>query len=135
MWDFLASLETLKNQGNPMLVQRNYWNGFHTLPCLLWLTFRPAAKSTEPHTAQVQWSEEQSAIHHLDDLTFDDWLMDKGNAVVMFYTPWSDHCKKAKPEYTEAANEINNTKDRYLAAVDCANTGSKYENINTGSKY
>ena len=38
---------------------------------------------------------------------------------VMFYAPWCGHCKRAKPEYSEAAAHFKDNSKVELAAVDC----------------
>ncbi|KAI0233262.1 Protein disulfide-isomerase A5 [Lamellibrachia satsuma] len=73
---------------------------------------------------EAKWSDEAKTISHLDDSSFNLWLgSDKIHALVMFYAPWCGHCKKAKPDYAAAADELVADKTRYLAAVDCTAAG------------
>ena len=39
--------------------------------------------------------------------------------VVMFYVPWCGHCKKAKPEFVEAADHFKDNRKVYFAGIDC----------------
>ena len=68
----------------------------------------------EPH-----WSDEQGNINHLDDNTYEKFIVDKPAVLVMFYAPWCGHCKKAKPSFIAAGNSLLDSDDKFLAAVDC----------------
>ncbi|CAB3986332.1 disulfide-isomerase A5-like, partial [Paramuricea clavata] len=72
-----------------------------------------------PPPSEPEWSETESEISHLQDVHFKDFLKKKKHVLVMFYAPWCGHCKKAKPEFTEAANHYAGNKKIGFAAVDC----------------
>ncbi|XP_058964969.2 probable protein disulfide-isomerase A4 [Pocillopora verrucosa] len=72
-----------------------------------------------PPPPEKDWSEVESEVEHLTDDTFKGFLKKKKHVLVMFYAPWCGHCKKAKPEFMEAAkHDAENSKVAY-AAVDC----------------
>lgn len=72
-----------------------------------------------PPPPEKDWSEVESEVEHLTDDTFKGFIKKKKHVLVMFYAPWCGHCKKAKPEFMEAAkNDAENSKVAY-AAVDC----------------
>jgi len=72
-----------------------------------------------PPPPETPWSEEESEVVHLTEDDFKSYLKKKKHVLVMFYAPWCGHCKKAKPEFTGAAEHYkDNTKVEY-AAVDC----------------
>ncbi|XP_067130609.1 protein disulfide-isomerase A5 isoform X2 [Centruroides vittatus] len=54
----------------------------------------------------TEWSEIPSDVVHLTDTTFDSVLIKESSVLVMFYAPWCGHCKKMKPEYTNAAANL-----------------------------
>ncbi|XP_028394335.1 probable protein disulfide-isomerase A4 isoform X1 [Dendronephthya gigantea] len=72
-----------------------------------------------PPPAEPEWSETATEINHLKDDNFKDFLKKKKHVLVMFYAPWCGHCKKAKPEFTEAAKHHAENKKIGFAAVDC----------------
>lgn len=72
-----------------------------------------------PPPPEKNWSEVPSEVKHLTDETFKGFLKKKKHVLVMFYAPWCGHCKKAKPEFMDAAkHDADNNKVAY-AAVDC----------------
>lgn len=96
---------------------------------------RDAAKITEfmrdprepppPPPPETPWSEEPSEVVHLTEDTFKSFLKKKKHVLVMFYAPWCGHCKKAKPEFTAAAEHFKDDPKVEFAAVDC----TKYSSI------
>ncbi|KAK8770854.1 hypothetical protein V5799_012681, partial [Amblyomma americanum] len=72
-----------------------------------------------PPPPEQPWSQVKSEVVHLDDETFKPFLKRKKHALVMFYAPWCVHCKRAKPEFQSAAEELKDDPKVALAAVDC----------------
>ncbi|XP_066149547.1 protein disulfide-isomerase A5 [Euwallacea fornicatus] len=72
-----------------------------------------------PPPPEKPWSEEQSYVLHLTEENFKPVLKKKKHVLVMFYAPWCGHCKKAKPEFTQAAAEFRDNPRVEFAAVDC----------------
>ena len=80
-----------------------------------------------PPPPEPEWKDTPSAVNHLDDENFESFLKKKKHALVMFYAPWCGHCKKAKPEFTEAADTLSYEKKKAFAALDC----TQYQEICT----
>ncbi|GIY62791.1 protein disulfide-isomerase A5 [Caerostris extrusa] len=78
----------------------------------------------EPPPREIPWSEEPSAVVHLKEDDFKPFLKSKKHVLVMFYAPWCGHCKRAKPEFTAAAEHYKNNQEVEFAAVDCTSFGS-----------
>jgi len=84
------------------------------------------------HSDDTVWEgDDKSSVVHLGDSDFEDYIKENNNVFAMFYAPWCGHCKKMKPQYIEAANEVNleNTADGKIVAVDCTlhpQTQAKY---------
>merc|ERR1740129_351405 len=72
-----------------------------------------------PPPPEKPWSEEESLVEHLTDETFKPFLKKKKHVLVIFYAPWCGHCKKAKPEFTGAAERYKENSKVEFAAVDC----------------
>uniref|UniRef100_A0A915C2V3 Thioredoxin domain-containing protein n=1 Tax=Parascaris univalens TaxID=6257 RepID=A0A915C2V3_PARUN len=87
---------------------------------MAWLknpTEKPPAKEREPD--ELPWSDVPSEVVHLGDEQFDEFIASHASVLVMFYAPWCGHCKKAKPEYTAAAELLKKEGSMgILAAVD-----------------
>ncbi|XP_013389215.1 protein disulfide-isomerase A5-like [Lingula anatina] len=79
----------------------------------------PEEKKPEPPKPEAQWSDTPSNIRHLTQATFTPSISDMEQVLVMFYAPWCGHCKRAKPEFEEAANSLQGSTTQFLAAVDC----------------
>lgn len=54
----------------------------------------------------------------------------KKHALAFFYAPWCGHCKKAKPEITQAAEHFKNELKVAFVAVDCTKHQSVCEQFN-----
>lgn len=72
-----------------------------------------------PPPPEKSWSEESSEVVHLIDENYKTFLKKKKHVLVMFYAPWCGHCKKAKPEFTAAAEKYKEDPKVEFAAVDC----------------
>ncbi|GAB6019292.1 hypothetical protein CHUAL_000887 [Chamberlinius hualienensis] len=72
-----------------------------------------------PPPPEKPWHETESSVHHLDETTFKSLLKKKKHALVMFYAPWCGHCKRAKPEFEDAAGQLQDDLQVAFAAVDC----------------
>jgi len=62
---------------------------------------------------------EMPDVPMLTDDTFDKTLTEKGAMMVMFFAPWCGHCKRLGPTYNELGKELKDSKDVYVAKVDC----------------
>ncbi|XP_078580818.1 uncharacterized protein LOC144864522 isoform X2 [Branchiostoma floridae x Branchiostoma japonicum] len=84
------------------------------------VAFMKDPKDTPPPPPEKEWSEEASDVVHLTDATFATYTQENSPVLVMFYAPWCGHCKRAKPEYTKAAEQLKKDSiSATLAAVDC----------------
>ncbi|CAN8013354.1 unnamed protein product, partial [Ixodes persulcatus] len=72
-----------------------------------------------PPPPEVPWSQVPSEVVHLDEANFKPFLKRKKHALVMFYTNWCGHCKRAKPEFAGAAEKLKDDPKVAFAAVDC----------------
>ncbi|XP_049886276.1 protein disulfide-isomerase A5 [Pectinophora gossypiella] len=72
-----------------------------------------------PPPPEKPWSEEESAVRHLDAATFRNTLRKIKHAIVMFYAPWCGHCKSTKPEFVRAAEKFADELMVAFGAVDC----------------
>lgn len=59
------------------------------------------------------------AVKVLDPETFEPTLKGASRALVMFFAPWCGHCRKAKPEFSAAATEMEGDRAKLYGAVDC----------------
>ncbi|ESN92531.1 hypothetical protein HELRODRAFT_115877 [Helobdella robusta] len=78
----------------------------------------PAAASDKP------WGELDSYVEHLNDENFKSFIKKKKHCLVIFYAPWCGHCKKSKPEFMQAAEELKDDYKISFAAVDCTSPSS-----------
>lgn len=72
-----------------------------------------------PPPPEKPWSEEPSEVVHLVEENYKTFLKKKKHVLVMFYAPWCGHCKKAKPEFTAAADKFKDDPKIEFAAIDC----------------
>ncbi|KAJ8917992.1 hypothetical protein NQ315_011445 [Exocentrus adspersus] len=72
-----------------------------------------------PPPPEKPWSDEESDVIHLTEETFKQFLKKRKHVLVIFYAPWCGHCKKTKPEFTEAAVKFRDDPKVEFAAVDC----------------
>uniref|UniRef100_H2Z5S1 Thioredoxin domain-containing protein n=1 Tax=Ciona savignyi TaxID=51511 RepID=H2Z5S1_CIOSA len=72
-----------------------------------------------PPPPEKEWTEVESDVVHLGDDSFKSTVKKKKHAIIMFYAPWCGHCKKAKPEYQNAAAQFADDKKVVFGAVDC----------------
>ncbi|XP_030756821.1 protein disulfide-isomerase A5 [Sitophilus oryzae] len=72
-----------------------------------------------PPPPEKHWSEENTEVVHLNDENFKPFLKKKKHVLVMFYAPWCGHCKRAKPEFSGAAEHFKDDPKVEFAAVDC----------------
>ncbi|CAD5112143.1 DgyrCDS1382 [Dimorphilus gyrociliatus] len=83
-----------------------------------------------PPPPEPEWDESESAVEHLTSDNFKGFIKKKKHTLVMFYAPWCGHCKKAKPEFTSAAEEIQDNPKLSLAAVNCIKHQSLCSDVN-----
>ncbi|CAH0562010.1 unnamed protein product [Brassicogethes aeneus] len=75
-------------------------------------------------------------VLELGDSDFDSIIAEHETALVMFYAPWCGHCKKLKPEYAKAAEDlIRNDPPVALVKIDCTEAGKETCNKNSVSGY
>jgi len=84
---------------------------------------------TPPPPPEKSWDETESDVIHLDDSSFQSSLRKKKHSLVMFYAPWCGHCKKAKPEYQNAAAKFADDKKVAFAAIDCTKNRNSCDNL------
>uniref|UniRef100_A0A0A9YNZ9 Protein disulfide-isomerase A5 n=2 Tax=Lygus hesperus TaxID=30085 RepID=A0A0A9YNZ9_LYGHE len=82
------------------------------------------SKPAPPPPPEPEWETEPSEVIHLTLDTFKSTLKKKKHALVMFYAPWCGHCKRAKPEFTAAADFFVESSKVALAALDCTKHNS-----------
>ncbi|XP_044765397.1 protein disulfide-isomerase A3 [Coccinella septempunctata] len=81
------------------------------------------------------FSKEEDVID-LGDGDFSSKLAEHETALVMFYAPWCGHCKRLKPEYAKAAEElVRNDPPITLFKVDCTEAGKETCNKNSVNGY
>ncbi|CAG9855022.1 unnamed protein product [Phyllotreta striolata] len=75
-------------------------------------------------------------VLELGDSDFDAKINEHSAALVMFYAPWCGHCKKLKPEYAKAAEDLlRNDPPVALIKVDCTEAGKETCNKHSVSGY
>jgi len=53
----------------------------------------------------------------------------KGNKLVLFYADWCGHCKKIKPIWKEAEDEVNDDEDTKMIKVNCGDKKKEHQEI------
>ena len=91
------------------------------------VSFMMDPKEPPPKPKEVAWDEEESEVVHLEEQSFYSTLKKRKHSLVMFYAPWCGHCKKAKPEFSAAADELKPQLKVMMGAVDC----TKYADLCT----
>ncbi|XP_057666864.1 protein disulfide-isomerase A3 [Diorhabda carinulata] len=75
-------------------------------------------------------------VLELSDSDFESRIAEHQTALVMFYAPWCGHCKRLKPEYAKAAEDlIRNDPPVALVKVDCTEGGKETCNKHSVSGY
>ncbi|KAJ8955403.1 hypothetical protein NQ318_003501 [Aromia moschata] len=75
-------------------------------------------------------------VLEFSDSDFDSRIAEHETALVMFYAPWCGHCKRLKPEYAKAAEDlIRNDPPVGLVKVDCTEAGKETCNKYSVSGY
>lgn len=75
-------------------------------------------------------------VLELGDSDFESTIAEHDTALVMFYAPWCGHCKKLKPEYAKAAEDlIRNDPPVALVKVDCTEAGKETCNKHSVNGY
>ena len=70
-------------------------------------------------SSEESWADTPSNVHHLTSDTFQAFIKAESSVLVMFYAPWCGHCKRLKPDYIEAADDLlKQGASGKLAAVD-----------------
>ncbi|XP_065165106.1 protein disulfide-isomerase A3 [Atheta coriaria] len=78
----------------------------------------------------------EADVLDLTDADFDSRLAQHDTALVMFYAPWCGHCKRLKPEYAKAAEDlVRNDPPVALVKVDCTEGGKETCNKHGVSGY
>ncbi|KAL3289630.1 hypothetical protein HHI36_023040 [Cryptolaemus montrouzieri] len=81
------------------------------------------------------FSKEEDVLE-LGDSDFATKLAEHETALVMFYAPWCGHCKRLKPEFAKAAEDLSrNDPPISLVKVDCTEAGKETCNKNSVSGY
>ncbi|KAL1493457.1 hypothetical protein ABEB36_011505 [Hypothenemus hampei] len=81
------------------------------------------------------WAREEDVLE-FGDSDFDAKIAEHETALVMFYAPWCGHCKRLKPEYAKAAEDlIRNDPPVALVKVDCTEAGKDTCSKNSVSGY
>lgn len=78
-----------------------------------------------PAPEEASWSEQESSVEHFTTTDFEKAVKRKKHSLIMFYAPWCGHCKKAKPEFTGAAEQLADNNKVMLGAVDCTAATNK----------
>ncbi|XP_072402081.1 protein disulfide-isomerase A3 [Diabrotica undecimpunctata] len=81
-------------------------------------------------------SAKEEDVLDLGDSDFASRIAEHETALVMFYAPWCGHCKRLKPEYAKAAEDLlRNDPPIALVKVDCTEAGKETCDKNSVSGY
>lgn len=81
-------------------------------------------------------SAREEDVLDLGDSDFESRIAEHETALVMFYAPWCGHCKRLKPEYAKAAEDLlRNDPPVALVKVDCTEAGKETCNKHSVSGY
>ncbi|MCP9266456.1 Protein disulfide-isomerase A5 [Dirofilaria immitis] len=74
-----------------------------------------------PPQSELPWNEQSDGAHvlHLTVENFKAEIKKKKHALIIFYAPWCDYCKRAKPKFVEASKVLAADARIVFGAVDC----------------